>query len=83
MKEMIDGFFEKIESTNTTPAAEHLFKVNEECPKLNEMKAQAFHNTVAKGLFLCKRSQGDIMTTIAFLCTRVQSPDEDDWKKLV
>ncbi len=38
---------------------------------------------MAKGLFLCKRSRPDIQTTIAFLCTRVKEPDEDDWKKLI
>ena len=28
------------------------------------------------------RCRLDIKTVVAFLCTRVASPDEDDWKKL-
>ena len=32
--------------------------------------------------FLCKRARPDIQTAIAFLCTRVKCPDEDDYKKL-
>jgi hypothetical protein len=38
---------------------------------------------VAKGLFLCKRGRPDIQGAIAYLCTRVQSPNECDWMKLV
>lgn len=66
-----------------TPAAEHLLKVRDAAPKLNEHKAQMFHNMVARGLFVCKRSRGDIQPTIAFLTTRVSKPNEDDWKKLM
>jgi hypothetical protein len=36
----------------------------------------------AQLLFLSKRARPDIQTAVAFLCTRVKSPDEDDWKKL-
>ena len=32
---------------------------------------------------MCKRSRTDIQSTAAFLCSRVNSPDEDDWKKLI
>ena len=41
-----------------------------------------FHNMVARGLFVCKRSRQDIQTAIAFLSTHVSIPDTDDWKKL-
>jgi hypothetical protein len=37
---------------------------------------------VAKALYISKRARPDIESTLAFLCTRVSSPDEDDWKKL-
>ena len=42
-----------------------------------------YHTFVAKSLFLCKRGRPDIQTAVAFLTTRVQEPDVDDWKKLV
>jgi len=66
-----------------TPASSHLFEVNSVDPAvLNEETATLFHHNVAKLLFLCKRARPDIQTAVAFLCTRVQSPDADDYKKL-
>jgi hypothetical protein len=41
-----------------------------------------FHSLVAKLLYLGKRSR-DILTTVAFLSTRVLKATEEDWKKLV
>jgi hypothetical protein len=72
-----------MDGKRTTPAADHLFDVNEQAIKLGEEKADLFHHCVAKLLFLCKRARPDIQTAIAFLCTRVQAPDVDDYKKLV
>jgi len=37
----------------------------------------------AKLLYLCRRTQQDIQTAVAFLCIRFKSPDEDDYKKLM
>jgi hypothetical protein len=65
-----------------TPAANHLFNVNEDGEKLDEETAQLFHHLVAKLLFLCKRARPDIQTSVAFLCTRTKTPDRDDYKKL-
>jgi hypothetical protein len=70
-------------SAANTPAAEHLFKVNEEATSLDQEQATIFHNFVAKCLFLTKRARPDISTAVAFLTTRVKGPDQDDWKKLV
>lgn len=66
----------------TTPAANHLFEVRDEAIKLEEERANLFHHIVAKALFLCKRARPDLHLAVGFLCTRVQAPDEDDWKKL-
>ena len=65
-----------------TPAGDHLFTVNEDADRLSSDKAETFHHYVAKLLFAAKRTRPDIATAIAFLCTRVKSPDVDDWKKL-
>jgi hypothetical protein len=66
-----------------TPAdAEHLFKVNANAKKLDSDDLDMFHSMTAKLLFLCKRARLDIQTPIAFLCTRVSTPDTDDYKKL-
>jgi hypothetical protein len=69
--------------TAPTPAANHLFNVNITNPKLlNPADAELFHHMVAQLLFLCKRARPDIQTAVSFLCTRVQHPDTDDYKKL-
>ena len=83
VQDMIDTCPEKITSKAVTPAAAHLFKVREDCGKLDDKKASVFHTVTAKGLFLSKRARPDILTTIAFLSTRVKEPDEDDWKKMI
>ena len=68
--------------TVNSPAADHLFTVNETGKKLPRDQAELFHHNVAKLLFLCKRARPDIQTAVAFLTTRVMAPDEDDYKKL-
>jgi len=65
-----------------TPAESHLFNVNKDAKKLQEDKAQLFHHLVAKLLYLLHRTRQYIQMAVAFLCTRVQSPEEDDYKKL-
>ena len=37
---------------------------------------------MAKALYVTKRARPDISLAIAFLTTRVRSPDTDDWEKL-
>lgn len=65
-----------------TPAANHLFEVNDNCTKLDTVKAELFHHITAQLLFLAKRGRPDLLTGVAFLTTWVQGPDEDDYKKL-
>jgi hypothetical protein len=67
----------------STPAAEHLYEINPNGIKLDAAKKEEFHTMVAKALFLCKRARPDLQPTVPFLCTRVQDPDQDDWKKLL
>ena len=49
----------------------------------SEKRGVRCFTNIAKLLFAAKRARPDIQTAIAFLCTRMQAPDEDDWKKLV
>lgn len=83
IEEMLKELPEDMEGTAVSPAASHLFIVNDNNQtKLDEKMAILFHHYTAKLLFLCKRARPDIQTAVAFLCTRVQSPDTDDYKKL-
>jgi hypothetical protein len=66
-----------------TPAANHLFKVNEKTPVfLDDTKRELFVKLVMQLLYLSQRARPDLRTTISFLCGRMQAPDVDDYKKL-
>ena len=81
IEKMIEEFPYKNEvkgKTAFTPAADYLFKINDDLPKLTKVKAEIFHTYVPKALFLCKRSRADIQTATTFLYTRVKEPDEHD-----
>ena len=83
IKDTVEGCIELISGGAATPAASHLFNVNEDCVKLMEQLTRVFHTTTTKLLFLCKRARPDIHVPIAFLTARVKEPDKDDWKKLI
>jgi hypothetical protein len=72
----------KMDGEAPTPAANHLFTVDDDQTKVDKEKAQFFHTYVAKTLFLCKRARPDLQIAVAFLCTRVKSCNEDNYKKL-
>ena len=82
IQETLDAFPEDINSEVSSPAGRHLIQVNDNGVPLSKEKAELYHSIVAKLLYMEKRARPDIEPTVAFLCTRVQSPDEDDWKKL-
>jgi hypothetical protein len=80
LKNLSDGFNavtkrKKVAKTSTTP--DDLFIVNEDAEKLTEEGAMAFHNLVAKTLYVSKRARPDVSMAIAFLTTRVRAPDVD------
>ena len=68
--------------TKSSAAPENLFTINEDCEKISQDKVVQFHNLVAKTLYATKRARPDTCTAIAYLTTRVQEPNTDDWKKL-
>ena len=75
-------FCNDIEGTAETPATKDLFVVRDGAEKLSNELREHFHTLTAKLLYLSKRVRPDILTAIAFLARRVQSPDIDDQKKL-
>jgi hypothetical protein len=85
-KDYVDGILEEAPSdfdgTATSPAANHLFRVNDEAEKLDDKRAKVYHHLTTKILYLCKHSQPDFQTAVSFLTTRVTQPDVDDWNKL-
>ena len=57
-------------------------KVDHNSPSLSPKDAELFHRHVARLLFASKRARPDIQVCVAFLCTRVKSPMEQEYKKL-
>jgi hypothetical protein len=84
LKNVIEQFPEEISGRASSLAAEHLFGVRNESKArvLEEERALAFHHMVAQLLFMCMRARQDIQTAVAFLTTRVKSPDKDNWGQL-
>ena len=72
----------KMKGNKPSAAPSDLFKVDEDCEKLDQEKAVTFHNLTAKTLHATKRARPDTCTAVAFLTTRVREPDRDDWRKL-
>jgi hypothetical protein len=68
-------------TTRATPATSDLFnvKAGEELDKAGQ---KYFHSTVAKLLYLAKRTRPDILTAVSFLTTRQKHPTKEDQKKL-
>jgi hypothetical protein len=83
IKDHYNGYqiFEKFHA-KTSAAPDNLFVVNENCKKLSNEAAAAFHTIVAKALYVTKRARLDIGLAIAFLTAQVRSPDIEDWEKL-
>ena len=77
-------FPELIKGRAATPATEHLFTVQDEkgARPLKEERALAFRHTMAQLLFMATRRQRDTQRAVAFLTTRVKTPNKDDWGKL-
>ena len=83
IKNMLKDTPASMDGHATTPAVTHLFKVNTDNPKLLcKEKKELFVHLVMQGLYLSQQGHPDIRTAISFLCSRLNCPDKDDFKKL-
>ena len=82
VEDMIKTYPKPLKGTSVNLSSEKLFQVDKQSPKLSQEEKEQFHTIVAKALFLSKRARPDIQPAVAFLCTRVQEPTVQDWKKL-
>jgi hypothetical protein len=80
--DLLDGL-NNITGVVGTPATNNLFRVREDSRKLDVDEKEFYHSTIAKLLYLAKRVRPDLLVAISFLVRRVQSPDADDWDKMV
>ena len=75
----------KMIGESTMPASNHLFEFldnNDANQLLKPELSEEFHHSVAKTLFLSKRTRPNLQTAVAFLTTSVKLPNNDDQKKL-
>jgi len=82
LQEAIDDFGEDVSKPATSPASKTLFNVDPDSSLLIGDKKDSFHSIVAKLPHVAQRGRGDMLPTIAFLCTRVSCSAEQDWGKL-
>jgi hypothetical protein len=71
-----------MKGTAPAPVSDNLFDVDEISPVLNEKESDFFHRTTARLLFAAKRARPDLQVAVAYLCTRVKSPSQSDYRKL-
>ena len=67
---------------NQCPCSDKIFKVNDESKRVDHEAKEFMRRITARLLFAAKRGRPDILPTVAFLCTRVSDPTEEDLKKL-
>jgi len=65
-----------------TPASNNLFHIDTMSKPLNFSELQKFHSRVMKLMWLAKRCAPEILCTVSFLSTRVQTATENDMEKL-
>ena len=78
----LSNVLEGVTGTKPTPAGMNLFAIQENSEPLSDQGAKEFHSTVAKLLYIAKRTRGDVLLPVNFLATRVKNPTVDDLKKL-
>jgi hypothetical protein len=82
LEDIIEGMPDDMNGTAPTPASDNLFDVEEDSPPLNEKETDFFHRTTARLLFAAKRARPDLQVAIAYMRTRVKSPNQSDYRKL-
>ena len=78
-----DESYPKGKVTKSSAAPNNIFVVNKDYKKMDQEKVVEFHNLAANTLYANKRSRPDTCISIAFLTAGVQTPNKDNWYKLV
>ncbi len=80
IKNIVPNFPEEIIQIPTSPAADHLFMVQDKpmAKPLPEEQTIAFHHAIMRLLFLKARARCIIRMATAFLTTRINNQDEDN-----
>ena len=82
IKEVVKDLPKEFGGMAETPAEEHTFKTRSDSGYLDQETAELFHHVTEQLLFLGQSGRPYIRNAVSFLCTRVKSSDNDDYKKL-
>jgi hypothetical protein len=82
LEDILDEMPKDMNGTAPSPASDNMFEVDDGSPLLNEKESDFFHRTTARLLFAAKRARPDLQVAVAYLCTRVKSPNQSDYRKL-
>jgi hypothetical protein len=83
LKSVLHDAPKEMRGTAATPAANHLFEVNEVDPVLlDKENADIYVHIVMQLLYVSQGARPDLRTAVSFLCGRLTKPDADDYKKL-
>ena len=82
IQKMISNIPTNVKGKQATSAPGYLFKINKDGTKLDKSTTDTFHHIMVQMLYPRKQARPDIQLGTAFLSTPVQSPGEDDYKKL-
>jgi hypothetical protein len=82
LEDILSEMPDDMRGTAPTPASNNLFNIDDDSPALNEKESDFFHRTTARLLFAAKRARPDLQVAVAYLCTRVKSPNQSDYRKL-
>jgi len=69
VENMLNELPEDMTGESATPAANHLFQVNDAMEKLPPDNSIMIQHNTAKLFFLCKHVHPNVQTATAFLCT--------------
>ena len=73
----VDEFPEDFTTPVVSPAADHMFRVNNSRKRLSKKQAILLHGLVEKLLSVSNHASPDIHPDILFITTRIQNLDED------
>ena len=83
IEDIIESAPSDMNGISPDPAKSKLFTVHDTSPRLGYQQAEFFHCMTARLLYAAKRARPDIQVAVAYLCTRVNEPTEDDYMKLM
>jgi hypothetical protein len=82
VKSFLGNIPANMEGLTNTLAASYLLQINNQSPVPLAVDIRELFHTLVEKLSYLGKCRPDIMVAISFLCTRLKTPDVDDYRKL-